>query len=148
MEQTPSWEAISQLVKKFPASYGNRRFTIVFTTTHHWSLSWSRCVQSTSSHSISVRSVLILSSHLRPHLPSGIFPSDFRRKFCMHYSYPINATFRAHLILLDVTTLIIFVEAWKLRSSSLCSFLQPPVTSSLFGPNVRLSSLFSNTPNL
>jgi hypothetical protein len=24
---------------------------------------------------------------------------------------------------------------YRLRSSSLCSFLQPPVTSSLFGPN-------------
>jgi hypothetical protein len=29
--------------------------------------------------------------------------------------------------------------------SSLCSFLQPPVTSSLFGPNILLSTLFSNT---
>jgi hypothetical protein len=30
----------------------------------------------------------------------------------------------------------------------LCSFLLPPVTSSLFGPNILLSTLFSNTPNL
>jgi hypothetical protein len=30
-------------------------------------------------------------------------------------------------------------------SSSLCSLLQPPVTSSLFGPNILLNALFSNT---
>jgi hypothetical protein len=30
----------------------------------------------------------------------------------------------------------------------LCSFLQPPVTSSLFGPNILLSTLFSNILSL
>jgi hypothetical protein len=30
----------------------------------------------------------------------------------------------------------------KLRSFSLCSFIQHPVTSSLFGPNTLLSTLF------
>jgi hypothetical protein len=33
----------------------------------------------------------------------------------------------------------------KVRSCSFCSFLHPPVTSSLFGPNIFLSTLFSNT---
>jgi hypothetical protein len=40
--------------------------------------------------------------------------------------------------------LMIFDEEYKLRNSSLCSFLQPPVTSYLFGPNI-LNTLFSNT---
>jgi hypothetical protein len=41
--------------------------------------------------------------------------------------------------------LIILGEEHKSRSSSLCSYLHPPVTSSLFGPNILLSTLFSNT---
>jgi len=31
MGQSPSWEAVTHLVKKFPTLYGTRRFTTVFT---------------------------------------------------------------------------------------------------------------------
>jgi hypothetical protein len=40
--------------------------------------------------------------------------------------------------------LIILGEEYKLWRSSLCSFLQPPLTSSLFGSNILLNTLFSN----
>jgi len=40
-------EHVTQLLKKFPAFYGTRRFITVSTWTHHWSLSWTRCIQST-----------------------------------------------------------------------------------------------------
>jgi hypothetical protein len=40
---------------------------------------------------------------------------------------------------------MILGEEYKLWSSSLCSFLRPPVSSSLFGPNILLNTLFSNT---
>jgi hypothetical protein len=39
MEQSPSWEANTHSVKKFPAFYGTWRFITVFTAAHHWSLS-------------------------------------------------------------------------------------------------------------
>jgi hypothetical protein len=41
--------------------------------------------------------------------------------------------------------LIMLREQYKLWSSSLCSYLQPLITSSLFGPNIILSALFSPT---
>ena len=37
----------SQLAKKFPAFYGNRRLTAALKSTRHLSLSWARSVQST-----------------------------------------------------------------------------------------------------
>jgi hypothetical protein len=43
----------------------------VFTRALHWSLSWSRSIQSIPSHPFSLRSILILSTHLRLGLPSG-----------------------------------------------------------------------------
>jgi hypothetical protein len=44
MEQSPSWKLIfTQLVKKFPAFYGTRKFITTFTRAHHWSVcGWRR----------------------------------------------------------------------------------------------------------
>jgi len=53
-----------------------------------------------------------------------------------------------HLILRYLIALTIFGKTYKLRSSLLCSFLQPSVTSFLAGLYILLSTLFSNTLNL
>jgi hypothetical protein len=53
-----------------------------------------------------------------------------------------------HPILLDWITLIISGEECNLQSPSLCSALQAPATSTLLGPNILLSTLFSDTLNL
>ncbi|PNF40281.1 hypothetical protein B7P43_G06544 [Cryptotermes secundus] len=64
-------------------------------------------------------------------LPSGLLPSGFPTNILYAFLIsPIRATYPIHLILLDLIILFILREEYKLRSSSLCSFLQPPVTSS------------------
>jgi hypothetical protein len=45
-------------------------------------------------------------------------------------------------------TRIKFDDEYKSLSSSLCSLLHSPVASSLLGPNILLSTLFSNTLSL
>ena len=93
--------------------------------------------------------MLILSSHLRMGFPSCLCPSGFPTKtLYTPQLFLIHATFRAHLILLYLITRIIFGEQYISLSYSLCSFPHSPVTSSLLGPNILLSTLFSDTPSL
>ena len=66
---------VLQLVKKFPAFHGTRRFITAHTSVHHLSLSWASPIQSIYPHRTSWRSILILSTHLHLCLPSGLFPS-------------------------------------------------------------------------
>ena len=70
----------SQLVKKFPAFYGTRRFITAFTSARHLSLFWARSIRPLPPHPTSWRSILVLSSHLSVGLPSGLFPSGFPTK--------------------------------------------------------------------
>ena len=69
-----------QLVQKFLAFHGTRRFITALTSVHHLSLSWASPIQSIYPHPTSWRSILILSTHLCLGLPSGLLPSGFPSK--------------------------------------------------------------------
>ena len=64
-----------QLVQRFPAFHGTRRFFTALTSVRHLSLSWASPIQSIYPYPTSWRSILILSTHLRLGLPIGLFPS-------------------------------------------------------------------------
>ena len=117
-----------QLVKKFSAFHETRRFITALTSVHHVSLSWASPIQSIYPHPTSWRSILILSTHLRLGLPSGLLPSGFPTKnLYTPFSSPIRATCPAHLILLDFITRTILGEEYKSFSSSLCNILHSPL---------------------
>ena len=108
-----------QLVKKFSAFYGTRMFITALTSVRHLSLSWASPIQSTYPHPTSWRSTLILSTHLRLGLPSGLFPSGFPTKTLYTLlSSPMHATYPAHLIhsssITIINILLIFVFVLEL----------------------------------
>ena len=109
-----------QLVKKFPSFHGTRRFITALTSIRHLSLSRASPIQSIYPHPTSWRSILILSTHLRLGLPSGLLPSAFLTKtLYTPLSSPIRATCPAHLILLEFITRTILGEEYKSFGSSL-----------------------------
>jgi hypothetical protein len=63
------------MLMNFPIFYGTWKFITAFTKILHWSLSSARSIHSIPPYLIFLRSILILFTHLRLDLPSGLFPS-------------------------------------------------------------------------
>ena len=122
---------------------------IVHTSARHPSLSWANSIQSPRPPP------KFLKIHLNIILPSTSWSPQWALSLrlptntvCTPLSSPIRATCPAHLIRLDFTIRTVLGKEYRLFSSSLCSFLHSPATSSLLGPNTLLNTLFSNTLSL
>jgi len=150
MEQSPSWEANRFAARQeIPRILWNLKFHYLIHKCPPTFPVLSQLYPVHTPHSTFWRSIVILYSHLRLGLPSGLFPSGFPTKtLYTPLLFPIRAICSAHLILLDFITRTILGEEYSSLSSSLCSFLHSPVTSSLLGPNILLNILFSNTLSL
>jgi len=80
------------------------------------------------SHSIPLRSLSILSSHVRLGLPSGIsFRLPLQIPACISLPNPTRDNGAAQLIFFDLINRRIFWEECRTRSYPLPSFLQSPV---------------------
>ena len=119
-------------------------FIIAFTRSHYLFLFWARSIHSMpSSQFLKIHlNIILLSSPRNFRFPrlNPVWTSPLLS--------PIRATCPAHLILPDVFTRTILGEEYRSLSSSLCSFLHSPVTSSFLGPIIFLKTLFSNTVSL
>jgi len=105
-----------QLVKKFSAFHGTRRFNTALTSVCQLFLSWASPIQSIYPHPTSWRSILTLSTLLRLDLPSGLHPLGFPSKtLYTTLSSSIRSTCPAHLILIDFITHTILGEEYKLH---------------------------------
>jgi hypothetical protein len=102
----------------------------MLTVNRHFSISWTRPIQSTLI--LFLRYISIFTKHLQLCLPNIPFPLVFHQRNLTQTSFSPSCVLHSLSIL------------WF----SLCSCLQPSITSSFLTPNVFIGILFLNSPIL
>jgi hypothetical protein len=103
----------------------------MFTTALNWSLFLIRSIQPTPLYPVTQTSILILSTHF-------LVIVSHQNSICTPPQFVLPCA--SSLIVFDLVIIIVLGKECKL-SSSLCSFLHPPVTTSLFGPDILSTGL-------
>jgi hypothetical protein len=129
---------IAKLVRKSSAFYETWSFITVSTRAHHWALFWATWIQSTYSHPVPLRSILILSCACTRRCPHFFSVQVFGLQCCVHFSFaPIHATCPVHITLFDVITVIFLKSKNYYAPRYVC------LSSPVLGPDILVSSLFS-----
>jgi hypothetical protein len=139
-----------QLLKNFPAFYETRSFITVFTRDFCWSLSWPTSIQSIPHYPITLRSILILSTHLRLGLPSGSFPPRFPTNilYAFLFSHLCYMPCLSHPPWLDYSNSNCIWRRVRVMKLLIMEF--PPTSCHFISlrTKIPLSTLFSNTLSL
>jgi hypothetical protein len=113
--------------------------------TRHWTLTWTRWIESTPSLSIYFISILIVSSNQRLGLAINPFLiSILTEAFYTFLIAFMRATCPAHLIPLDLISIIIFAEEHNLQSNSSCNCLSLVCYIHIFSSLNILSCILPN----
>lgn len=97
-------------------------------------------------HPRSVRSIIILYSILHPYITGSLLLSGLLNRLCAFFTHPICHT--PVLPKSHSTHWSPYYYLVKRLNISLLNFLQPPITSSHWVPNILFNTLLSNTFNL
>ena len=149
MKHIPSWEANSSSARQeSPRIFWNPKVHYRIHKNPPPVLTWARSIQSTSPSHFSKFDFNII-------LPSMPWSSKWSLSIRSPLQNPVYTSALSHTCYFPglsysswFGTWIIFRQQYRSQSSSLCSLLHSPVTSSLLGRNIFLSNLFSKILSL
>ena len=128
LSNQPYGNTVPQLVRKFHAFHGTRKFVTMFTKAYQIALSWARSIQSMLPPSMSWRASLILSSHLHLGCSSGLFPR-------FPHQNPVCTSLLPFMCSISCTSPILLIQSpncWRtVQSMKLFITYFPPVSSNL-----------------